>query len=135
MGMTMLSASWRRIANAGLTACNTYLHGLAAPADTQQVCTQAAHRGLGQAGTSPDKRHPALDNVFFAGLQVFGDPKHPPDAEFGCCALVYGPDGSEFEGEALLRVDVGAARGGRARSLPLHFVLPADQAIRQVQGV
>ena len=65
-----------------------------------------------------------------AGLQVFGDPRHPPDAEFGCCALVYGPDGSEYDGEALLRVDIGAARGGRARSLPLLFVLPADQAIK-----
>ena len=74
----------------------------------------------------------AVDDKCFAGLQVFGDPEHPPDAEFGCCALVYGPDGSDFEGEALLRVDVGAARGGRARPLPLHFVLPADQAIRQV---
>jgi hypothetical protein len=32
---------------------------------------------------------------------------HPPGLEFGCFAAVLGPQGSGFEGEALLRIDTG----------------------------
>lgn len=40
-------------------------------------------------------------------LQVFEDDDAPPDAEFGCFQIVYGPPNSDFAEEALLRVDVG----------------------------
>ena len=61
---------------------------------------------------------------------MFDSAAMPPDAEFGCCSIVYGPQDSDFEGEALLRVDLGDAKGARAKSLPLYLVLDAVDAIR-----
>lgn len=63
-------------------------------------------------------------------LQVFDSAASSLDAEFGCCALVYGPQDTEFEREALLRVDLGDARGVRAKSMPLFIVLDVLDAIR-----
>ena len=63
---------------------------------------------------------------------MFGNALVPPDAEFGCCSLVYGPQDSDFEAEALLRVDLGDAKGGRAKSMPVHIVLDAIDAVRCV---
>lgn len=59
-------------------------------------------------------------------LQVFNDPNHPPDVEFGCFAALYGPKGSAFEGQALLRVDIGAGRTGRGKAMPM--VVPMSRA-------
>ena len=42
-----------------------------------------------------------------SALQLFEDPNHPPDEEFGCCALMKGPAGTRFAGEALVRLDIG----------------------------
>lgn len=38
---------------------------------------------------------------------AFQDDSFPPDLEFGCFSAVVGPPGSDFEGEALLRMDTG----------------------------
>ena len=40
-------------------------------------------------------------------MQVFESEDSPPDAEFGCFQIVYGPPSSDFAEEALLRLDVG----------------------------
>ncbi len=50
---------------------------------------------------------------------MFNDQNHPPDVEFGCFAALYGPKGSAFEGQALLRVDIGAGRTGRGKAMPM----------------
>lgn len=63
-------------------------------------------------------------------MQVFDNPAQPPDAEFGCCQLMFGPQDTEFDNEALLRVDMGSAKGSRAKFLPLYLVLDAIDAIR-----
>ena len=52
-------------------------------------------------------------------LQVFGDVVEPPDAEFGCFAALYGPRGSRFEKQAILRTDIGLGRTGRGKPLPV----------------
>ncbi len=59
-------------------------------------------------------------------LQVFNDPIRPPDVEFGCFAALYGPKGSAYEGQALLRVDIGAGRTGRGKAMPV--VVPMSRA-------
>ena len=75
-----------------------------------------------------------LQSEHLVAAQVFDDPHpaHQPDAEFGCCKLVYGPDDTEWDDQALLRVDMGSTRG-RARSLPLHLLLTSQDAIRCTQ--
>lgn len=67
---------------------------------------------------------------------AFCDAAHPPDLEFGCFAVVLGPSRSVFEGEALLRIDTGDARGGSRRHLPMFVQLFAHQAamLRDMRG-
>ncbi|KAK9804501.1 hypothetical protein WJX73_000258 [Symbiochloris irregularis] len=63
--------------------------------------------------------------------QVFDNPSNPPDAEFGGCAVVYGPQGTDYSLDALLRVDLGAVKGSRGKqAMPLHLVVSAMDAIR-----
>lgn len=59
-------------------------------------------------------------------VQAFADPVEPPDAEFGCFAAMYGPKGSGFEGQALLRADIGAGRTGRGKAMPIF--IPVSRA-------
>ena len=47
-------------------------------------------------------------------LQMFKDPLTTPDKEFGCFAAFLGPPATQHESKALLRVDVGAAKGKAA---------------------
>ena len=57
------------------------------------------------------------------GVQVFKDPSNPPDKEFGCFAAVFGPPGTEWQDKALLRIDVGSAKGkAAAKSTPAVLV-------------
>ena len=55
----------------------------------------------------------------WSAVQVFADIVEPPDAEFGCFAALYGPRGTRFEKQAILRVDVGLGRTGRGKPLPV----------------
>ena len=53
--------------------------------------------------------------------------------QFGVFAAIYAPNSAgKAAGEAVVRVDLGAARGGRARSLPCFLVLPASDVDRCV---
>ena len=56
----------------------------------------------------------------------------PADVQFGIFSAMYAPNsgGKAAVREAVVRVDLGAARGGRARSLPCFLVLPADDVDR-----
>ena len=47
-------------------------------------------------------------------MQVFEDRRFPPDLEFGCFAAIKGPQGSQWENKALLRVQMGMSARGRA---------------------
>ena len=76
---------------------------------------------------------------------LFADPQHPPDLEAGCMAAVHvtagasggggggGSNGSSGSGsvqaQSLVRVDLGATRGGARRGLGPRFLLvPASLA-------
>ncbi|KAK9814743.1 hypothetical protein WJX72_010741 [[Myrmecia] bisecta] len=63
-------------------------------------------------------------------VQVFVSKEFPCDAEFGCFALVYGPEGSEFSEEALVRLDIGDTQGRSRRAMPMFFTLAREDAIR-----
>lgn len=62
--------------------------------------------------------------------QAFEDPVEPPSCEFGCFAAMYGPPGSGFEDQALLRVDIGAGRTGRGKAMPMLVPLPRADVAR-----
>lgn len=55
----------------------------------------------------PQAKHPFKTKKVCLTLQVFENGDAPPDAEFGCFQIVYGPPDSEYAEEALLRLDVG----------------------------
>ncbi len=63
-------------------------------------------------------------------MQVFTDVVEPPDAEFGCFAAVYGPRGTRFEREAILRADIGAGRTGRGKPLPVLIPMSRSDVAR-----
>lgn len=65
-----------------------------------------------------------------AARQVFASA--PPDVQFGAFSAIYAPSASAKGAarEALVRVDLGAVRGARARSLPVFLVLPAQDLTR-----
>lgn len=65
-------------------------------------------------------------------LQLFNDTSRPPDVEFGCFAALYGPKASAFEGQALLRVDVGAGRTGRGKAMPMVIPMTCIDVARCV---
>ncbi|GAB4819993.1 hypothetical protein N2152v2_007039 [Parachlorella kessleri] len=52
-----------------------------------------------------------------------------PDLEFGCFAAVHGPPASEHAGQSLMRVDIGAAKGGPRRSLPIYLAVDRQLAL------
>ncbi|KAK9846501.1 hypothetical protein WJX81_005367 [Elliptochloris bilobata] len=62
--------------------------------------------------------------------QVFASA--PPDVQFGAFSAMHAPSNNaeEPEKEALVRIDLGATRGGRTRSLPSFLVLPANDVAR-----
>lgn len=68
---------------------------------------------------------------------AFSEPGWPPSIEFGCFAAIVGPPGSEFHGEALLRIDTGDAKGGGSRRhLPMHLQVKEDDLLmlQEIQG-
>lgn len=52
--------------------------------------------------------------------------------EFGCFTALYGPHGSAFEKQALLRVDVGAGRTGRGKAMPMIVPMSRSDVARSV---
>ena len=48
--------------------------------------------------------------------------------------MVYGPQGTDYSLDALLKVDLGAVRGNKAKAMHLHLVVSAMDAIRWRPG-
>ena len=66
-------------------------------------------------------------------IQVFKDKEWPPEVQFGSFAAIIGPMGSPWEGDALLRVDIGAARGRvSAKNLQILLILSTQDLYRLV---
>lgn len=63
---------------------------------------------------------------------MFNDPRRPPDVEFGCFAALYGPRGSAYEDQAVLRVDVGLGRTGRGKAMPIVVPMKRTDVARCV---
>ncbi|EIE24819.1 hypothetical protein COCSUDRAFT_36098 [Coccomyxa subellipsoidea C-169] len=86
------------------------------------------------AGEATTKKHPAtMHGAFLSGLrEVFHDPRRPPDVEFGCFAALYGPRGSAYEDQAVLRVDVGLGRTGRGKAMPIVVPMKRTDVARCV---
>lgn len=68
---------------------------------------------------------------------LFDDEEHPPDVEFGCFSALFGPQGGAHEGDALLRLDLGdAAKGGARTNVPMYIPLSRAtvERLRDIPG-
>ncbi|BDA49228.1 Lysine-specific histone demethylase 1 homolog 1 [Coccomyxa sp. Obi] len=119
----------REAANISATLAKERAEAVAAAAAAARAA--ASTNGVA-ARRAPDQDDAAVQRAVITARvaqalrEVFNDPNHPPDVEFGCFAALYAPKESAFEGQALLRVDIGAGRTGRGKAMPM--VVPMSRA-------
>ncbi|KAK9918934.1 hypothetical protein WJX75_008165 [Coccomyxa subellipsoidea] len=113
----------REAANVSATLAKERAEAVAAAAAAARAA--AVSNGAAVQRRPPDQDDAAVRRAVLTAKvaqalkELFNDTSRPPDVEFGCFAALFGPKASAFEGQALLRVDIGAGRTGRGKAMPM----------------